>query len=755
MSITHRVKRLLGASLAGAMVFALMPAGVAAADALRADDVDACDLDDYETPTFGESSLGFWADEIECMASYGITRGQDDGRYNSAGEVRRDQMALYIARFLSQAEDGHVDGIPESTEDAFDDIANVHQDARDAINWLAQRGVTTGVTATEYNPGGNVSREQMATYIARAHVALGVGLPAASDEDVFTDTDAISDVHVENVLTLHAAEVLEGDGGIFNPAGDVTRGQMAGFVVRSIAVADAAGAWNGVPVVDEINGEIGPNQTFTDAPELVRATKGNAGVVTFEFDSEIPGIEAEPENFRLYDQFGNVTGADYASISGNTVTVRYGEPEDPDVVTVGNAVRAGVRTGAVADARGLLSIAGDFPLRAEAAQIPLINPNLVSVENYRFADDITGGEQRVLVDFVFDEALPGVIDIAALIDDEEIKPEDFSLIGSQSSEFVGEAVSTASPLVVNRNNAAGTTTVTVAFADDPEDVPRDQLRRGVFQLDSVDVMDVDDDVIWSASFETTSGTTVDPDLVSVEREGSSNVFRFVFDEAVSAATGDLTDTAFHIVDSALQTQSATWTGRSAVTADGARVVRARFGDPGDALTIGVPVHAFVEEGAVLATDSTNSDNNGENRAGSAAITPPTVGDPEPGVTDLLDLVSAERVQDVVTGRYSIRLTFDTDGNDNGVDITQLNQFDINLYNADGVRFGVVGNGGATTEGSNNEILVISSVNDGLTDDRIEATVTVSVQHTDVSDAPPTTDLLVTEGQVDARDLVSE
>jgi hypothetical protein len=201
-------------------------------------------------------ALGFWEAEIECMAGYGITAGFPDGTYRPGVSVSRQQMALFIARMAAQASDGDLE-IPTFDDDAFDDIAGINPpEARDAINWLAELGITTGVTPDRFVPGARLTRQQMASFIARAHVALGVELPAPSSPAVFTDTALIAGVHRDNVLTLHAAGVVQGRvDGTYEPGALVTRGQMSGFIVRSIGVLDLQGLWNGRLAVRLPNGE--------------------------------------------------------------------------------------------------------------------------------------------------------------------------------------------------------------------------------------------------------------------------------------------------------------------------------------------------------------------------------------------------------------------------------------------------------------------------------------------------------------------
>ena len=336
MSITHRVKRLLGVSLAGAMVLALMPAGIAAADEhedVEPDGVEACE--GSEGLVEFNDSLGFFESEIECMAAFGITVGDDDGNYNSTGTVTRQQMALFIARLASQALNGDIDSIPESEDDAFDDIANINPpEARDAINWLAALEITVGAEGGDsYNPSGDVTRQQMASFIARAHLALGVDFDGIEvDDERFTDVDA-DNVHVDNINLLAAAGVVEGtgDGTTYSPANSVTRGQMSAFIVRSIGVLDSQGLWNGQFVV-EGDAQAAIVVAADTGDDLVYLSDG-AAVTEYEYTDDSFEIDGVPSTKTAFEAFLNssLVNPDVAqveietTVSGDVVTHNVAE----------------------------------------------------------------------------------------------------------------------------------------------------------------------------------------------------------------------------------------------------------------------------------------------------------------------------------------------------------------------------------------------------------------------------------------------
>lgn len=101
-----------------------------------------------------------------------------------------------------------------------------------AVDCLALWGVTADAPEA-YIPADPVTRGQLATFLARLAVALGVELPAG--EDAFGDDDG--SVHEAAINQLAALGILRGDDdGLVSPADQVTRGQMATILVRLWAV---------------------------------------------------------------------------------------------------------------------------------------------------------------------------------------------------------------------------------------------------------------------------------------------------------------------------------------------------------------------------------------------------------------------------------------------------------------------------------------------------------------------------------------
>ena len=129
---------------------------------------------------------GTHARNVECLKGTGITSGETATTYNPPGLVSRAQMANFIARMIDEANDLDAPGgttIPDlptagAAPDAFTDDENATT-AEDNINRLAAANVVQGKTATTFAPTENVTRAQMATFIAEALSFIrGGALPA-------------------------------------------------------------------------------------------------------------------------------------------------------------------------------------------------------------------------------------------------------------------------------------------------------------------------------------------------------------------------------------------------------------------------------------------------------------------------------------------------------------------------------------------------------------------------------------------------
>jgi hypothetical protein len=106
---------------------------------------------------------------INALAEAGVIAGVGDGtRFAPNQTVTRGQMAALLARLVDLLDDGRVNGSfpPATDRDVFrDDDGSVHERA---IDRLAVQGVVQGRRDGTYGPQHGVTRDQLASFLARA-----------------------------------------------------------------------------------------------------------------------------------------------------------------------------------------------------------------------------------------------------------------------------------------------------------------------------------------------------------------------------------------------------------------------------------------------------------------------------------------------------------------------------------------------------------------------------------------------------------
>jgi serine protease len=154
--------------------------------------------------------------DIAWLAEEGITAGCGGDRFCPKSSVTREQLASFLSRGLA---------LPSSATDFFtDDDASPHEGD---INRMAQARITGGCATDRFCPRGTVTREQMASFLARA-----LDLPPAT-RDWFTDDNASP--HEGDINRMAQAGITGGCGtATFCPSSVVNREQMAAFLHRAL-----------------------------------------------------------------------------------------------------------------------------------------------------------------------------------------------------------------------------------------------------------------------------------------------------------------------------------------------------------------------------------------------------------------------------------------------------------------------------------------------------------------------------------------
>ena len=172
-------------------------------------------------------ALTSWATiDISCIHDLGVAAGVAADRYGPGQPVTREQMAAFLARLhrllTGEACTGH--GLA-----FFDSVASF---AADDIACLTAMQIANGVSSDRFDPGGLVTREQMAAFLARLYrqatgeLCTGLANPFVDAAASFA-SDAIGCLLDRGIAAGTSTTS-------FDPAAPVTREQMAAFLARVV-----------------------------------------------------------------------------------------------------------------------------------------------------------------------------------------------------------------------------------------------------------------------------------------------------------------------------------------------------------------------------------------------------------------------------------------------------------------------------------------------------------------------------------------
>jgi hypothetical protein len=200
--------------------------------------------------------------KIETMLHHDITSGCTLTEYCPSSTVSREQMAIFIAKGIAGAaplipNEGTISGQPYTCGPGgvsrFADVAPTDASCRH-VHFLAAQNVTLGCNATQFCPGQDITRDAMASFIAKAVVAPGGGnaVPITYGPDPDTGLSYscaagspnvhFSDVPPSNTFCKHihflwAKGIVAGCSGTqFCPGGSVARDAMAKFIANGFGL---------------------------------------------------------------------------------------------------------------------------------------------------------------------------------------------------------------------------------------------------------------------------------------------------------------------------------------------------------------------------------------------------------------------------------------------------------------------------------------------------------------------------------------
>ncbi len=172
---------------------------------------------------FEDMNDASWAtDSVAYLYRRGIISGKSSRTFDPSGLVTREEFAkMAVLAFVGSA---------SGSVSSFEDVSGW---SAPYVAMAASKGIVTGISEKEFNPKGNVTREQAATIIARAMETAGFVFENTGVK--FDDDDSISDWAKEKIALLASEEIISGRGdGMFRPLDNMTRAEAAKLIFEAM-----------------------------------------------------------------------------------------------------------------------------------------------------------------------------------------------------------------------------------------------------------------------------------------------------------------------------------------------------------------------------------------------------------------------------------------------------------------------------------------------------------------------------------------
>lgn len=199
---------------------------------------------------------------VETMLHTGVTAGCSSTAYCPSSTVTRWQMAVFLSKALAGSGDnvpasGTVSGLGgyncvSGGQSVFADVPPADAGCK-YIHYIAAQGITSGCGGGNFCPTSNVSRWQMAVFVAKGMVGSGGTVPVtytdpttgrsyscstAAPSVYFSDMPA-TDAACAHAHYLWAKAVVAGCSAsppLYCPSNNVTRDQMAAYLTKGFGL---------------------------------------------------------------------------------------------------------------------------------------------------------------------------------------------------------------------------------------------------------------------------------------------------------------------------------------------------------------------------------------------------------------------------------------------------------------------------------------------------------------------------------------
>lgn len=186
---------------------------------------------DLKAGGYFTDTIGHWAESyIQLLYQVGIVSGTTDTTFSPNGQVTRGQLASMI--FRASGLDVNEDYEGPAT---YSDMQGFWGAKEVAV--LQEYGLIDIFDGNKFEPNKPVTREEMAYVTANYLLAMEYDAKETGTNNTFVDKDQMRKETVEAIGLLQQLGVIGGEGGKFNPKGNLTRAQFSKIMALTLMVA--------------------------------------------------------------------------------------------------------------------------------------------------------------------------------------------------------------------------------------------------------------------------------------------------------------------------------------------------------------------------------------------------------------------------------------------------------------------------------------------------------------------------------------
>ena len=187
----------------------------------------------YSSKTFEDIKNSAYKLQIEALASRGIINGKTEKAYDPGSTMTRAEFATIITRGL---------GLPMKNKAVFNDVKSSDW-FYSYVSTAYSYGIINGVSKTQFNPNGTITREEAATMVARAASLCGHDTSLTTNEirnilAGFSDYVKASDWSRESLAFCYSVGILDDSVLKINPKETVTRAEIAFMLYNMLNISN-------------------------------------------------------------------------------------------------------------------------------------------------------------------------------------------------------------------------------------------------------------------------------------------------------------------------------------------------------------------------------------------------------------------------------------------------------------------------------------------------------------------------------------